>query len=93
MLTENYCLWSLDAHKQEKLQAAINPPFCFAILFCRWLQVVVEVESLEEPIPHIVWQTSLRVVRSVDEVNRLAGGIHNDAAVFTFRNMFFDLTA
>ena len=77
----------------KKLQAAKNPPFCFDILFCRWFQVVVEVKALEEPTPHIVWQTSLRVVGSVDEVNCFARGIHNDAAVFTFRNMLFDLAA
>jgi hypothetical protein len=57
------------------------------------VQIIIEIKSLEETIPHLVWQISLRVVRGVDEVNRLAGGIHHDAAVITFRNMFFDLAA
>jgi hypothetical protein len=62
-------------------------------LFCLWFQILGQVKALEEATPHLVWQPAFRWVRGVDKFNRAAGGVHNNAAVLTFRYVLFDLTA
>jgi hypothetical protein len=63
----------------------------FVNLLGLW-QVVIQIEALEKPLPHIVRDFLLRDGH-LHEVNGAFGGVQHDAAIVTTREVLFDLLA